>query len=164
MLKNTNAKKLARIVGTFIVAAVVLGLYQMSLVFSESLYFNKNSWSYLTLLANDVKNVPVFKPVDNSISYRYGIGDGITETTHSVMYQTSETMRTLNDNYKQYFESNGKFRVRDVLWPSAVFYEGKQSRYQVEIEEASNNNRLVTIDFFHKINVARTHPLKDPSE
>lgn len=158
-----NAKKLMRILAAILLVAILLSIYQVSLLFSESLYFKKNSWSYFTILADDVKQIPVFDPVEDSVSYRYGIGDGTTDTVYSVMYKTTLNKMILLGQYEHYFESNGQLRVIEPLWPSAIFYEASHGRYQVDVENTGNNINSVTIDFIAKAPVRQGHPLKDPT-
>ncbi len=162
MQTAVNVKKLTHILVTILMAVIALGVYQLSLVFSKSLYFNKNSWSYLTILADDLKKVPVFDPVEDSVSYRYGIGDGVTETTHSLMYKTTLTKMKLEERYRRYFESNGQIRVHEPLWASAIFYDASNGRYQVDVEGSDNSVKSVTIDFMYKAQARQGHPLNDP--
>ena len=129
-----------------LIGILTLLVYHLNLVFSESLYFKRNSYAYYLVLDNHIKGLPTYKPVQDSIRYRYGIGDGVTYTTHSVFYVSSESADRLNALYSEYFMKNHYLRTKNASWPSLQYFADDKTFYILDITPENDANR-VSIDY-----------------
>lgn len=154
-------KRKTYLLSTTAIIFISLGLYHVWLSFSESLDFNKYSWAYFTLLAKEVRDLPLYEPIDGSLSYGYRTGDGLPEINHSVSYETQLIETILLDNYSAYFSNLDLSKERYSLSSNKYLFDGPKGAYIIYTDTSTQHQTYVFIDFVEKTGPQASHPLKD---
>jgi hypothetical protein len=89
--------------GLLLIAA---GVYYAKLVFSESLYIEKNSIEYYFLVPAIIKDIPL-DSTDEVVSYYYSAADGNKPAVASVEFTTPKSANEVDDSIVSYFKGLG---------------------------------------------------------
>ncbi len=132
----------------FIVLTLLLSLFigwYFSLVFNESLYFQKNSLKYYMLIPDELREIPLFNNKEEA--YYYSSGDGATTGRTAVSYDSILEKDKIIEKYSLYFKKQkGTMKMTEN---GSITFEFPEKKGIVKIEIKNNvpGNR-VTIENF----------------
>ncbi len=125
------------LLAVLVLAFVAFGVY-FKWVFSESLYFDKASLKYRLLVADAIKQAPVY---GENPRYHYTAGDGSRPGGSSVFFSTSDTRDEILERYRDYYSKRGGEVVEE------------SSGLRIEMPRGGNELRLNIRDNGHKRDV-----------
>ena len=127
------------------IAAVVGSLwYNARFFFDESLYVEKDSYEYNLLISDSIKDMPVHKPITDTVRYHYGAGDGNKPQSDSLEYETHEPRESVLEFYRQYLVSQGYV----LLQPESnseenIIYGNSREDFNVYVRALQGKNEVI---------------------
>ncbi|MCF6253086.1 MAG: hypothetical protein L3J75_17735 [Methylococcaceae bacterium] len=132
----------------FIVLTLLVCLFigwYFSLVFNESLYFQKNSLKYYMLIPDELREIPLFNNKEEA--YYYSSGDGATTGRTAVSYNSILEKDKIIEKYSLYFKKQkGTLNMTENGSIKFKFPE-KKGIMKIEIKKDAPGNK-VTIENF----------------
>lgn len=128
------------IIITIILIVITMFIVITKWVFSESLYFSKNSIKYHILISKKLKEVPLYNVVDNGVYY-YSSGDGGVQGREAVSFHSNIDGDIIMNKYKKYFM--GKSILKDNMLIASY---GKFT-FLIKIKNIKEKHNKVTIEY-----------------
>lgn len=106
-MSKMSAKKVILFSLITIFFIFLLIIPNVKFLFDESVEIEKGNYKFYLLIENEIKNLPLLKPIENTIKYWYGMGDGLKPTVSAVMFNTRSKGNEIISFYENHFTGLG---------------------------------------------------------
>jgi hypothetical protein len=127
------------IIITIILIVITILIVFTKWVFSESLYFSKNSIKYHILISKKLKKIPLYNPVDNGIYY-YSSGDSGVQGREAVSFHSNIDRDIIITKYKKYFIE------KSVVKDNILIASYEKFTFLIKIKNIKEKYNMVTIE------------------
>jgi hypothetical protein len=128
------------IIITIILIVITILIVFTKWVFSESLYFSKNSIKYHILISKKLKKIPLYNSVDNGIYY-YSSGDSGVQGREAVSFYSNIDRDIIITKYKKYFIE------KSVVKDNILIASYEKFTFLIKIKNIKEKYNMVTIEY-----------------
>jgi hypothetical protein len=122
--------------------------YYIVLAFNEPLYTDVDNYKFRYLVSNAIKEIPTFKPMENSIQFAFCLGHNSQIAKDSLMYRSNAPATEIISYYQLYFDIIKYRPIQEEQWTDyfIMYRNGSHLYYVIVREEQSQRN--ITIEHY----------------
>ncbi|KPJ89136.1 MAG: hypothetical protein AMJ53_16025 [Gammaproteobacteria bacterium SG8_11] len=139
---------IASVVSTFATILLIYVFYFVQLVFTKPKQLQEGGLAYGYFMSEFVKEMPSFKPLENSVSYYFNFINGASVPAYIMRYESNAPPDEIVSYYRLYFQILNYTYIKHSIDSDALaMFRNTREEFAVFVAEGENVN-TVSIENF----------------